>query len=618
MREFAVLETAAIAMMVTDATTETPRSLSERLATLKVPPKSAGTPLSWQAIAIWTQPEPIDLYFQPAITRSNGGINGIALLFIENAMPEVGTPPTAFAAVAAETDNPDDRKDFSRLSAGLLAWAIYAYYVPPIEPGRTITDADRTITINTQPIQLADLEDLYEKFVNRHDDPRARFNFANLTAFLKQNFSFNIANRSSDVSASIFPMFPQLSMQFNDTSTTERFFDSHQLSIDDQAYLNEYFQRLKVSHGSTAEPIAPLSGPTEPESVAALIFTDYFALLIRASIQSAIDYVKDNPGQIHLPDLLDALHTNGTFSHLAGAASRFLLHGLRLPTRNSTLSTPLYERTQQQFEVLAIAETPIADAAIADFKITLKRPDSLIQERVWVKFNNDAALKTWDNLLPATQIRQFKNLNQPENQLPSPIPELLPFYTNEPRRFNLRQHTQWQSTLQSAPALLLELPDALQNYLYTKGDAGVRLTLNYGESSGDRTELKPDDIRRLTNYTWATTVKVTVRRVPEPNSTDFLKTTYVLVGTNEADKNLLEEVWSHRRTSSTPPRLYLLYGSDSDGLTNQIPRECVLLKTNLSTESNAPPTAMMMAMDAIAPVNRIANSTTPPYPKQST
>ncbi|MGA7936235.1 MAG: LysM peptidoglycan-binding domain-containing protein, partial [Kovacikia sp.] len=130
-----------------------------------------------------------------------------------------------------------------------------------------------------------------------------------------------------------------------------------------------------------------------------------------------------------------------------------------------------------------------------------------------------------------------------------------------------------------------------------KGNTGVSLTLNYGEPSGDRTdtELKLGDIRALTNYTWATKVKITVRRVPEPNSTDFLKTTYSLIGTDEAGKNLLEDAWSHI-TDST--RLYLLYGMNSDGLTSQTLRECFLLKTNLSTDRNTSPTAMAMMVAA--------------------
>jgi hypothetical protein len=43
--------------------------------------------LHWVPAKLWATAQAIDIYFQPAFTRDATGVQGLALLFIENGIP---------------------------------------------------------------------------------------------------------------------------------------------------------------------------------------------------------------------------------------------------------------------------------------------------------------------------------------------------------------------------------------------------------------------------------------------------------------------------------------------------------------------------------------------------
>jgi len=369
---------------------------------------------------------------------------------------------------------------------------------------------------------------------------------------------------------------------------------------------------------------------------------DYFALLVRSTIQSAIEYttayLKQNPDQqtISLATLLDGLNTGGQFNHIAAMSSRFLLHGLRLPEWRDNLladlprgairpTLPLYEGTGQQF--------PLPETVSTSFSIMLSKPDvppRTPDPLAWITLQRSYPLSDGlVNLIGALNGQETRSQLQAGNFLPL-SPTLLPLYTDEPRRFNLRRSTDWRVQSRSNPPrqyTILDLPDDLRGFQAVKylpvrranrnstahqADPGVTVALKHGTlptkqsaTSGrtefERTELKPEDIHSVTDYFWATQVKLTLRRVPSADGTALLDKTYLMAGTDEDGKDLLEDLWRYLRGSQTTSpnvtaKLYLLHaenGKDSDGervpaLINPIPAETLLLKTNLSTYSTRP------------------------------
>ncbi|HEY9830978.1 MAG TPA: LysM domain-containing protein [Stenomitos sp.] len=600
-------------------------SLEAQLAEIAFSVSSTPTPLSWQAIGVeipGLSTSAINLYFQPTVTRSASGIEGVALLFVQNSIAFDAVGADSFAGDAATTNT-----DFDRLMQVLLTWAIDAYYV---QAGTASTAANRVVTPdNYQQISLSDLEALYEMIIQGEQDQEAAFTFDQLLAFLQRNFTFNITDRTSDLSGTIFPMFPQLRMQVGSGSVIAFDGEAFRLDASDRQYFTEYFQQLKGSHGSTVERNSTSQNGSmssdDSFSVATFIFVDYFGLLVRSAIQSAIEYTENSDRTtISLAELLQALNRGGQFNHIAGMASRFLLHGLRLPDWTGDQPSPnrptipLYRATGQQFNLAANVGT--------DFAITLSKSASNLNWITFEDYVNDETTKqnspTLQYFLTSALVRLISELNAVAS---SRVPELLPLnpaflplYEDVPRRFNIQQKTDWarleQGQATPLSSFILDLPQDLRDYQETKYlparranqvDTGVSLTLKYGTPPEGSRELKPENIRDLTNYTWATKVNVTVRRVPSLDGTALLDKTYLMVGTDEAGKDLLEDLWQHlhdaeTRNAGITPKLYLLYsagGKDVDGnrvpgLTNQIPVESLLLKTNLSTDSTSSTQAM--------------------------
>jgi hypothetical protein len=559
---------------------ELPAPAQARMGFAAVLSDSEPPALHWVPAKLWETAQAIDIYFQPAFTRDASGVQGLALLFIENGIPLDARGPADMSAATG-----DQARDFDVLALALLEWAIRAH-----------------TAIDPAAITLPKLEQLHDLLVAGQDDPAQRFDFANLSAFLGQNFVFRITDRpidgAHDVSGTIFPIFPQLTMRAGDHAPVP-FATTNTLSAGARQGFADYFATLRASHGNTVErgtdsAIVPAAASGDVLSAATFMFVDYFALLTRSVAQLAIDHLRDNNlSTIALADLLGALSSGAQLKHLAGMASRFLLHGLRLPWPTNDVTTPLYRLTGQQFSV---------DPAAAD---TLTIAFSKPAEPAWITFidyddENKATPSSTAlgySLAPGLA-NLIRGLSTAQPQLDLTALRPLPFYAPAPRHFTIEHKTEWQATLAAAQhdAQIFDLPDALRGYLAATGSAD--LTLQHGAPAAGSAELKPADIQPLVNYDWATRVRLTVRRVPAPGGAAMLPQTYLLIGADEPGKDLLEDLWTHlQRVPGAQARPYLLYTSKANGgLTNRMPAASLLLKTNLSTQSN--PAGQMLLGDA--------------------
>ena len=620
-----------------------------RAAAPEVRNTSFPTPLSWQAVKvqeIWriTKGEPsidtdpyivANLYFQPAFTRDSGGVQGVALLLMENSIA-----PDADGHQNYDVHAANKTTDFDVLVQALLTWAICAYYIPA---GTTPTTPEAIADVIRSSIPKKDLENLYQMYLEDDQDEAALFSFENLIAFLAHNFKFNITDCRESTSGTIFPMLPQLAMKLSYEADV-RHFDGAQyhLTPADRTDFAFYFQQLKASHGSTVEQSSTNTtertsrNSEDTFSVAAFIFVDYFKLLMRSAVQQAIDYLQDNNlSEVSLMQLLERLNRGGQLNHIAGMASRFLLHGLRLPMRgvsenqrrNSTRDTsPLYRELGQQFAVPTPATSPTSATSATpstpatsstnstnsnEISITLSNPNAL----TWIEFTDydeqtghpqanspmlvySLTLNDPNNLVTLiTQLRAVtaEEIEQRLNGLLNDINLLSP-YIDQPHRFSLQQRTVWQASNPtrhpSGKYSILQLPDDLLAYLekqYQQNQrTGVSFTLKHGRPQQGNTELKPADLTTLNDYTWATRLNVTLRRVPSPDGTKLLETTYILAGTDEAGKDILEDLWHHMQETDATPLLYLLHSSGdgkTQGLTNAAATS-LLLRTNLSDQTS--------------------------------
>jgi LysM repeat protein len=567
----------------------------------------------------------IDLYFQVALTRAETQAQGVALLFIENFIPSQEDDPAQIEA--AERDpNGDVDTDFDVLVKALLAWAVYTY----------APDSDRDHPDQVR-LSLAGLEDLYDSVVKYFNDRSrtAEFLMA-LEAFLADNFSFNITDRplaesaasqDNPLSAAIFPMIPKLSLKVGDQIID---FDGTKRSSVNLQAVQEYTHKLLVEHGSTVEQGLPRSQGASPSlSIAELIFVDYFALLLRLTLQSAIDYVEADIEQeqsnplgytISLTALLRNLDQASSFKHQAGTTSRFLLHGLRLPGSNaakfsSSLATEaLYKATLQQFAPHSTGETPAVQPVI------LQKPAGLS----WVEFTDTVPAS---GSAQASRIQRAPRLHydyfgyEQENNLLTFVNELnavdtltitekihqatvVPFYSDAIQRYSLRHHSLWQA-IEAAPAttsstLLLTIPTDLQSRLHrhpnglavtlkenTQPQAGTPVT----DSREGTAETDSRDWTAPESITWSTKVRLKLSQITQIDEQPPLQQIYQVIGTDEGGKELLDVLLE----TGAPPQIHLLYpesqqtGGERDGhLISQPGATVQLVKTNLALKTEVP------------------------------
>jgi hypothetical protein len=515
--------------------------------------------LRWTPVAVGNAPAPIDIFFLPALTRSNTGLLGVALLFVENAIPLSGLD-------AAPADGTAPDTDFDLLAQRLLRWAIAALD-----------------TINPDAIALDDLEQLHSLIASGQADPSAPLSFASLSEFLRLNFSFRLsspADAAAQRSAALFPMFPHLRLKLGDQPQPP-FASLNMLDASARAAFASYFGDLKASapaaaarSAADAPPAADPAKSGDQESAATFIFVDYFALLIRSAVQSAIDALRDRaeqPGgsaaaRVTQDELIGLLRQGRQLQHLAGMTSRFMLHGLRLPwpANQSASTAPLYAITGQQFA--------LPDDATASFSATLVQDQPLA----------GVALPSGQTALSRTLDATLLGVLRGASALPAPAPALQPPFADVPHHFNLEHHIAWASTLPAGQLRIFDLPEPMRAYLAGLGAAGRALTIRYGQPAAGRSNLTAADMRAVTGYAWATRLRVSLRKVIAP--TGPLDQTYLLVGADEDGKDRLEQIWGHIAQAKVAPQLRLLHPSaGAAGLVDRAPATSLLLKTNLAT-----------------------------------
>ncbi|HEY9618871.1 MAG TPA: hypothetical protein V6C78_00800, partial [Crinalium sp.] len=573
-----------------------------------------GRSLNWQpvkfAIPSDIRPETkeadklrLDIYFQPAVTKTENGVRGLALLFIENSIDVAQDNPQEIGNSAIDNDT-----DFDELVKLLLKWTVYAYM-------STDSANSDSISIDNILLTLDLLEDIYSAVVQDFQDSSNVFNFWNtLTQFLGKNILFDINDRpkkSGEISGAIFPMFPQLTMQLGDNGPIRDFdgdavFRRTAQVIQD---LRDYFQPLQVRHGNTVEQTAtpvsddgnsstgnPVSGPDM--YMAQLIFVDYFKLLIRSVLQSAIDHVEDQIKQsgstreyyrMSVIELLNTLNQGGPFNHLAATASRFLLHGLRLPKPTGQETEALYQATGQQFDIAVSSNPTSGVVTIAPHTITLRDPDNL----PWIRFidyTSETTSTRSDNTLryvfPSEIDTLIQQLNTASLNLSNQLPDALPFYVSSQQHYTLRQKTLWQQNGETTIELL-ELPSDLRAYLGTKSN-GVDLSLKLNQTNQAGNQLQPEAIAS-SQITWLTKIRVNIRRVSNSDGSKTLRNTYLMLGTDEPGKDLLEAILN----TNAALQVSILYGSgnssqsDNATLISRSNANSLLLKTNLKTSITA-------------------------------
>lgn len=563
----------------------------------------------------------VNLYLQVALTRAINEANtrslyGVALLFIENFIPEDKDKPLEIETASHKVDS-----DFDVLVKALLVWAIQIY-----GPNQA------NLTPDNVEVSLDSLEDLYESVIQHFESPAALGQFLpELTTFLSSNFIFEITDRpvddKQDLSGSLFPMLPLLTMNVGGAVIT---FNAN-TDKKDPADLNEIRQYTRFLLGNSGNAAASsnrgdgvLNTGDDRFSIAELIFADYFVLLMRLGIQSAIDRVEAHivapitrlNYTITLQDLLDELNETPSFNHIAGTASRYLLHGLRLPTaiaptpeaRAALPTQALYAATRQQFPVPDLARinslilnkpSGVTWIRFTDYSVSVIGGTQTIQiqpNAAQLHYTYGRPSATPEDLQKTLKHLQDASLDLVTQQVRRPA--LIPFYNEATPRYSIRNQSLW---LQAGTVVerrsLLELPTDLQAALQN-WPSGLDLTLKVNETpqAGQRVNGKDDP---PLDGQWLTKVRLTIRRIRQADTGETLPATYLMVGTDTPGKALIDAILE----SGAEPTLRLLYATSSGDNPASLPNgataettlhsdldlTALLLKTNLALSKASAP-----------------------------
>ncbi len=551
----------------------------------------------------------LDIYFQPSFTKTETEVSGIGLLFMENSIP------------LDDNSTNDNDTDFDELVKALFKWVIYAYLSDSERNDLNINTS--AVNVDAQVLTLELLEDVYTLFVNYLEEEAADEFWEPLIRFLSRNFIFDITDRpidNTEISGTIFPMFPQLEMELKDGADTVLNtvdFDRTKYSPDQIKAIQTYFQSLNYNHNQSTEEVLgqlPTNNAFAGLAIAELLFIDYFTLIIRSAVQLGIDHVRDKKdgvdenGTITLGTLLNNFNGGESFQSLAGMTSRFLLHGLRIPTFTGSTTTvngqqAAYIATGQQFTVTVTRTAPATDGdsetvTITPNEIRLFKPDML----TWIRLiddpseNSDSETLTpelnypFPDTAPYNTIETIKQFDAAATSgiLPttSPnIPTVVGLYNPTNQQYTIRQKTYWNESINAATSnnLLWELPSGLCDYLKSKSDQ-TSLTLLYNQQPvQDGETLNTAEIDP--GYTWATKLTLEIRQVSTSDGSGFLPTVYAIERIETASRQLLQNILTANVTPTTLTLLYLDDSGDSKVLTRNASAEVLMLKTNLSLDS---------------------------------
>lgn len=310
------------------------------------------------------------------------------------------------------------------------------------------------------------------------------------------------------------------------------------------------------------------------------------------------------PG-MRIDRLTPALAASGGFTNALNMTSRFLMGGLRVPaptfqTGASVVASPAATAASTTYPLYALVgqEFPADPAATTSYEVTITGSGAgwVVPPTAPFPLDTDevALITAFATLVfdpgvaadAAQMLAQFATV--PDRQPPA---ALLWWQTPDlPALQSPAQVVQPSIWMMPAP-----LADAL-----AASPSGMLAYAGYlGTTAADGTVSNAP----LAASRFATVLDLTIEQVP-----GTVPGVYNMVGADQAGLQRLIALWEHLQTANIDADIYIAYASqDANAPSGTLVSDALdransfLLKTNLSTETNAPPA--MLGAEAIAPLN---------------
>ncbi|MHA7056094.1 TorF family putative porin [Aquimarina sp. M1] len=562
---------------------------------------TAPTILKWQPIEIDTEETfGLDLYFVPHLTVSGETLTNIT----------PGPQYVGMLYIDTGTTNPGSFTQFgmNALATGALYWAANAIVGSSQSSTKLSWLKEQTITTDELHQMLC--------YIETRPNNAAPFNYKNtsgndIETFLKAFFTVQIsavdASKDTDMSAAVFPIFPELQMQTVLNGVDGDLIDfATQSMTGTQRYLEDVTKLLKslsvaYESAATASHYAPsdcenVSDPDYEEqpdlSMPTFIFTDFIALVVKQLLQNALDYLNaQGETSMKVSDMITEVITTENVGQLNGMASRFMLHGLRLPeppTVDSGVTEPLYVLTGQQWTVSDKIKTTDT------YQVNL-----LNSGAAWINFIKpiDGKLEV---IIDSDAIQRTINLrtNVLDPSIISGYPKAITNFKDTPQNFSLGGNTEWNypgdffNGIVTKPTLW-KTPSNFRAELQQNSKV-LDFSLKTLTPDGDTTKQGTID-----NLKWATSLNVNVQRVTAQDllDTPLAGNIYNLVGADDASINILEDILTYMNKnqggsdSFIEQIQFLMKPDPATGKSGFVSSEngalnAAIIQANLSTETN--------------------------------
>jgi LysM repeat protein len=376
---------------------------------------------------------------------------------------------------------------------------------------------------------------------------------------------------------------------------------------------------LAWQNGQAPGILAPLAAMSLPKLSYRIATGDTLATVARKfnlTLDQLAHEVKDIPGlfqpyavsgvRLSIPSvasrkldtLIADLKTFGRFNSLSAMASRFLMHGSRVPQPESADSTlfGLYDVIGQQF--------PFPPGVSGAYDIVFTKDPAVN----WIEFEAVPGQRRLagpagsPDSLTVPIGPSYIAAHSPALVLDPQInlgPSGMQLYRDLPPRYSLEQNIHWQSSTTIAlgptgaaiqpagePSLWI-FPDGLVAAAEAGPTGPIASTPPY-ELLAITTKSSGTTEKELSAYSWATAVPIRIRRASDSS----LPNAYLVVGADQAGRDLLLGAWRYLESAGPNPNdeIYILYspsgasdnprGLASDDVSQ---KSTVVLKTNLST-----------------------------------
>jgi len=309
------------------------------------------------------------LVWQPILLdgapRRRVEIVGLAQLTAASVIDPDGNPldakPRAVASLYSRTtpSDPEEEAPFFVLAKGIFLWGLNAYLF------REQTDVTLAQLL-AAPVTAGDLQAAYCGMLRLAPGSVEPFTPEELDKFVSGFFELDLSvaeEQENPVSVSAVPMVPAIVMTRPDGTPVD-FATYNETSAEVLAAIKEYFRQLQARAAQSDSNVNAPATPDVTMSMATFLWMDFFAMIAREAMQSAIDTLKGATlvatGNESLRDLVETLPLLGRSIRDVARANlaRMLQPGMTLllpPSRRRKSNAGSAKTSSQLSTLIAIA-----------------------------------------------------------------------------------------------------------------------------------------------------------------------------------------------------------------------------------------------------------------------